>query len=222
MHRLQKWSLFSGTLIAISLLFTFGPLTSSAFAATTTARVANMHMVPAVARKALMPTASMNGCPSSLAEGSSGTLVQVLQYRLNGLAAEGDLANGDPYNYSPPLATDGNFGAHTQAAVEDLQNEWGDKVDGGVGPQTWTTLGFCAASGSSIDDNVRASYTACPSTLREGASSTWVSVLQARLNSLYSLGYFLDSPDEFSPYLGVDGSFGPLTNAAVVDFKYWI
>ena len=48
-----------------------------------------------------------------------------------------------PFNFSPPLMTDGTFGPMTIAAVKDYQSAKGLGVDGIVGPKTWHALGVC-------------------------------------------------------------------------------
>jgi murein L,D-transpeptidase YcbB/YkuD len=83
-----------------------------------------------------------SGCPSTIRNGSTGSLVVKLQTELDSLYARKVFAN-TPYNFSPPLAKDGSFGAKTTAAVKDFQKKKGIAVDGIVGPQTWHYLGNC-------------------------------------------------------------------------------
>src|SRR5947209_19759466 len=59
-----------------------------------------------------------------LREGSSGDAVRQLQEALKELGHD-------------PGAVDGQFGAHTEAAVRAYQQERGIAVDGVVGPITW-------------------------------------------------------------------------------------
>jgi hypothetical protein len=65
----------------------------------------------------------------------------------------------------------------------------------------------------------------CPATIQRGSNSSLVKTLQSKLNSLYLAGNFPNSPYNFSPYsqastpLGVDGDFGPLTQAATKDYQ---
>lgn len=66
---------------------------------------------------------------TTLKNGSRGNEVKTLQEALNKAG-----------NYG--LATDGIFGAKTDAAVKDFQRKNKLGVDGIVGPQTWTALGF--------------------------------------------------------------------------------
>lgn len=66
--------------------------------------------------------------PPLVGPGSSGSVVKVLQLKLNNKGA------------NPVLATDGIFGLITAAAVLTYQRANGLTVDGIVGPQTWTKL----------------------------------------------------------------------------------
>jgi peptidoglycan hydrolase-like protein with peptidoglycan-binding domain len=219
---LHKPLVLKGSLVGLAvLLVTFCSQAGTAFAAT---RAATTPLDP---YKATMPTASLNGCPPSLANGSSGTWVQVLQFRLNQLHQSQPIpSNG----YTWPLATDGIFGSQTEAAVKDTQAALGLRVDGQVGPNTRTILGFCAAGGKFLGEAVPTPIFAnCPPTLQEGGNNnlTWVKALQSRLNYEYFATvhnisfYFLNTPDNFSPYLSVDGQFGSLTRAAVIDMQNW-
>ncbi len=65
----------------------------------------------------------------------------------------------------------------------------------------------------------------CPPTIQEGSSGSAVVTLQRALNELYrdfdDPSFFENSPDNFHPPLAVDGSFGPLTRNAVIDFQFW-
>ncbi len=93
-------------------------------------------------------------CPPTLQKGSSGTWVKALQYRLNfeyswrsHYGSPYGFPNS-PYNFHPLLSTDGQFGQNTYNAVWDYQtgqnqNDPGISIDGNVGPQTWSQLGFC-------------------------------------------------------------------------------
>lgn len=65
---------------------------------------------------------------SLLRRGASGPQVESLQQMLNRAGA------------NPPLATDGQFGPLTQAAVREFQTKRGIQVDGVVGPQTMGAL----------------------------------------------------------------------------------
>jgi peptidoglycan hydrolase-like protein with peptidoglycan-binding domain len=90
---------------------------------------------------------------------------------------------------------DGIFGPVTAEAVEEFQRDAGLTVDGIVGPATWTALGGDGAQ---------------PPVLRPGSHGTVVGRLQAALNE--GRGDFAPSSD---PVLATDGSYGPLTAAAV-------
>ncbi|WP_338255035.1 peptidoglycan-binding domain-containing protein [Dictyobacter halimunensis] len=65
-----------------------------------------------------------------------------MQKSLNSHYAAHDFPNS-PYNFSPPLIVDGDFGSLTQSAVKDYQQAHGLEVDGQVGPHTWHSLGYC-------------------------------------------------------------------------------
>lgn len=69
--------------------------------------------------------------PPTLAEGSTGAVVERLQRALN--EGRGQLAPGT----GPTLAVDGDYGPVTARAVEAMQDEAGISVDGVVGLQTW-------------------------------------------------------------------------------------
>lgn len=66
---------------------------------------------------------------------------------------------------------------------------------------------------------------ACPPTVSEGSSGSTVRTLQSALNELYldfdDPSFYEMSPDSFNFPLAVDGSFGPQTLAAVIDFQFW-
>ncbi len=69
--------------------------------------------------------------PPTLAEGSSGAVVERLQKSLN--EGRGDFAPSS----DPVLVLDGIFGIHTATAVRGAQSEGGIAADGVVGLQTW-------------------------------------------------------------------------------------
>jgi peptidoglycan hydrolase-like protein with peptidoglycan-binding domain len=69
--------------------------------------------------------------PPTLAEGSTGSVVQSLQTALN--EGRGDFAPSS----NPVLTVDGIFGPHTAAAVKGTQQSGGITDDGVVGLQTW-------------------------------------------------------------------------------------
>ena len=69
-------------------------------------------------------------CPLTIREGAQGSVVKLLQSDLNQIL--------------PVLLTvDGIFGPKTKAAVIQLQEDNGLRVDGIVGPQTWHVLAEC-------------------------------------------------------------------------------
>ena len=90
---------------------------------------------------------------------------------------------------------DGIFGPVTKTAVEQFQSSSHLTVDGIVGPATWGALGGNGPQ---------------PPTLAEGSNGAVVQKLQTALNE--GRGDFAPSSN---PVLAVDGSFGPLTAAAV-------
>ena len=69
--------------------------------------------------------------PPTLAQGSTGSVVQSLQTLLN--EGRGDFAPSS----NPVLTVDGDFGPITATAVEGAQQQGGVTVDGIVGLQTW-------------------------------------------------------------------------------------
>jgi hypothetical protein len=81
-------------------------------------------------------------CPATIQNGSTGSLVLTLQTELDSLYSQGVFPNS-PYNFTPPLAKDSQFGPLTENAVMDFQTKKGLSVDGVVGPQTWHALGNC-------------------------------------------------------------------------------
>jgi peptidoglycan hydrolase-like protein with peptidoglycan-binding domain len=69
--------------------------------------------------------------PPTLAEGSTGPVVQKLQTALN--EGRGSFAPAS----NPVLVVDGDFGPNTASAVKGAQQEGGINADGIVGLQTW-------------------------------------------------------------------------------------
>ncbi len=66
---------------------------------------------------------------------------------------------------------------------------------------------------------------ACPATVQEGSSGSAVVTLQKALNGLLDKtsdpSFYEMSPDTFHFPLATDGSFGPQTLSAVIDFQTW-
>lgn len=161
------------------------------------------------------PTASAafaQSCPAQQQQGNSGALVQVIQFRLNSLNEDGEIAHahGNPF----PLATDGSFGSLTNEAVLDFQSTEGLGVDGMVGPQTWGTMGFCTTAPAVTIATCCASSSLshCPAAIAEGSSGTFVEALQQGLNVDANAGVI--GKGSWFP-LSVDGQFGAHTKAAV-------
>lgn len=113
-----------------------------------------------------------------LVRGQRGNKVRLLQYLLN--------------RYRSELTTDGIFGANTLSAVVKFQGNNNLRVDGIVGPATWSAL---------LDLNPSASL------LRLGSSQSSVLFLQELLLSyLYPVGT-------------LDGIFGAVTQREVMAFQ---
>jgi peptidoglycan hydrolase-like protein with peptidoglycan-binding domain len=197
MSSFKRIFLLGSILLLAAGLFTFGPMNSSkAFAA------------------------SINGCPPTQTENSSGnnsSWVEVLQYNLNGIHQV------TTFSFSTyPLTIDGSFGAKTETAVNAYQT-WAN-ISGGngvVGSLTWSALGFCPGySGHYADWGLAGPGTVCPPTQSENSSSNdaiFVKAIQDMLNLDYHYGYI--SKQSWTPYLSSDGSFGAQTKAAVIDFQ---
>ena len=96
------------------------------------------------------------------------------------------------------LPIDGVFGAELQTAVRDFQEGAGLAVDGIVGPLTWNAL----PNGASMP------------VLQQGSSGEVVRALQTLLTNGAS-GAWNVTPQ------GIDGNFGPHTNASVQAFQTW-
>lgn len=112
-----------------------------------------------------------------LRRGSRGNFVYLLQFLLT--------------QYSYNIAVDGIFGANTENAVRQFQNNNSISVDGIVGPTTWKFL------------LTLPSYP----TLRQGNRGSYVKFMQQLLES------------QLIPVGGIDGIFGSKTRQAVETFQ---
>ncbi|MCL2357698.1 MAG: peptidoglycan-binding protein [Defluviitaleaceae bacterium] len=123
--------------------------------------------------------------------GARGTDVQRIQRCLNTMRA--------CFPSIGQLNTDGIFGPLTQASVMEFQRRVGLNPDGVVGPLTWGALM------PACYNNPIAPYPGF--LIRQGSRGDAVSQIQTCLNSTNNAG------------LATDGVFGPLTNAAVVNYQ---
>ncbi len=141
--------------------------------------------------------------------GSVNDEVRVAQIRLNRISRN--------YPSIPKIElTDGVFGTDTEAAVRRFQEIFGLTADGIIGSGTWyyirriynavKRLNAIDSEGVALEE-VTAQY---PGVLREGDTGIGVANLQFFLN-------YLSAFYETIPPLGVDGSFGSSTRAAVID-----
>ena len=117
---------------------------------------------------------------STLMEGSQGEEVTYLQQLLNKKSRA-------------TIPVDGYFGPSTKEMVEIYQRHHGLKVDGIVGPQTW----------SSLEGKQTASAATTHPTLKEGSEGEEVTYLQQLLNQ------------KERATIAVDGYFGPETKRMV-------
>jgi peptidoglycan hydrolase-like protein with peptidoglycan-binding domain len=98
----------------------------------------------------------------------------------------------------PGLAVNGLFDSQTETAVKDFQSGAGLVVDGIVGPLTWNAL----PDGGPMP------------TLQRGSSGEVVRRLQTLLTN-GAVGEWITTP------MGIDGDFGPHTEASVKAFQTW-
>ncbi len=143
--------------------------------------------------------------------GSVNDDVRVAQIRLNRISAN--------YPSIPKIAlTDGIFGTDTEEAVRRFQEIFDLAVDGVIGNATWyyirriynavKRLNAIDSEGVTLEE-ITAQY---PGVLREGDTGLGVANLQYFIN--YLSGFY-----ETVPPLAVDGVFGSLTRAAVIDLQ---
>ncbi|MDR1735908.1 MAG: peptidoglycan-binding protein [Oscillospiraceae bacterium] len=135
-----------------------------------------------------------------LRRGASGADVVQLQFLLNAI--------GTYYPSIPPIAEDGAFGANTADAVRAFQRRFGLSADGIVGPATWKKL-YAVYKSLGLGTGGGGGVPPYPGTLlSRGSTGNDVRTLQTYINKLAET-----SPTV--PKIGVDGIFGPKTEAAV-------
>jgi peptidoglycan hydrolase-like protein with peptidoglycan-binding domain len=99
------------------------------------------------------------------------------------------------------VSVDGSFGPGTLSAVKSFQSKEGLTSDGVVGPMTKTSL-----YAAKVPAPISLESSQCPADIAEGENDGCVTKLQQLLNS-------------HGANIGVDGSFGPSTLAAVQSFQ---
>ena len=135
-----------------------------------------------------------SSCPANIVEGQSGGCVSTLQALLNGKGQS--------------LTVDGEFGPLTLAAVKAFQAAASLTVDGIVGPNTKAALysNITGGGSSGAPAPINLTSSSCPANIVQGQHSGCVTELQSLLN-------------HHGAELAVDGDFGPLTYAAVLNFQ---
>ena len=111
-------------------------------------------------------------------------------------------------------AGDGKFGESTAAAVMKLQKDYGLKVDGIVGTETWIVIRYLLTAEDAEPEEVDAkkSYVGAINTkLRRGSRGIQVQKLQ---QMLIQAGFLASGED--------DGKYGPKTAAAVIAFQRYM
>ena len=147
----------------------------------------------------------------TLREGDTGLDVELIQRRLNRISAN---YPGIPKIYP----TDGFFGKSTTDAVRKFQEVFGLEPDGLVGRATWNEIQF-------IYNAVKRLYFVNSEGLAPEDVSTDFSGTLSLGDSgegVLSLQYFLSYIALFNPSVssaGLDGSYGPATEAAVKSFQ---
>jgi peptidoglycan hydrolase-like protein with peptidoglycan-binding domain len=97
-----------------------------------------------------MPTLGNNtrNVSCSLGVGNNSAAVRILQINLNDCYWSGSTTRGHASAFSPALAEDGDFGAHTKAALKAAQSTVPSiSHDGMYGPQTRANILFFADDG---------------------------------------------------------------------------
>lgn len=187
----KRFFLLGSILLMATLLFTFSPKAPSAHAASASVSI---------------------GCPPTQSQGASNTWVKVIQYRLNSLSYNQVFSS---LNFHT-LTTDGVFGSATKSGVIAFQNASGLSPDGSVGTLTWSMMGLCNIGSAHFASGYIGSAN-CPPTQSQGANNTFVNAMQHMLNMDVYYGLIRNSG--WYP-LSMDGSFGPHTVSAVLDFQY--
>ncbi len=151
-----------------------------------------------LARPAEAAPIDLAQCTEVLRLGSTGECVAALQRMLNAHGA------------SPALATDGQFGPLTEAAVRSYQASAGLEEDGIVGPATHAALTEAVSTPAPKPEPAPEpiDLAQCTEVLRLGSTGECVAALQRMLNAHGA-----------SPALATDGQFGPLTEAAVRSYQ---
>jgi hypothetical protein len=94
----------------------------------------------------LLPASSGGSINCWLAKGDQNAAVLALQRAINS-CDQAKLIGNVPYTGLYPLATDGNYGTHTQHAVWDIQYVGGIPKDGVYGSQTRNAMEWPTTSG---------------------------------------------------------------------------
>jgi len=153
-------------------------------------------------RNSLPSTPPSTGLPpypgTALRFGSRGNDVTTVQNRLNTVRRV--------FPAIPALTADGSFGPATQTAVTAFQRIFGLTADGVVGPNTWNKI-------MSVSQNLSGlTAPAFPGTMRVGSRGAGVTAAQRYLNGIRGRYPSIQT-------LVTDGSFGPVTQSAVMTFQ---